>query len=63
MSGIRVILDLDPAGTTIRGLVATGQAGRVAFSGWLELMQALECLLGEARRVEAVRAGANREPT
>ena len=48
MSGIRVTLDLNPAGTTVRGMVASGSAETVKFSGWLKLMQTLERLLGEA---------------
>ena len=53
MSGIRVTLDLDPVGTTVRGLVAGGHAGSIDFSSWLELMQALERLLGEAEPADA----------
>jgi hypothetical protein len=53
MSGIRVIVDLDPAGTSVRGLIATGPARMVTFSGWLELMQTLDRLLGEAQSLAA----------
>jgi hypothetical protein len=62
MSAIRVTLDLDPAGTTVSGLVAGGQAGNVDFSSWLELMQTLERLLVEAEPVDAAKpdAGAAR---
>jgi hypothetical protein len=52
MSGIRVTVDLDPAGTTVRGLIATGPAAAFTFSGWIELMQTLDRLLGEAQPVE-----------
>ena len=58
MSAIRVTLDLDPAGTTVSGLVAGGQAGSVDFSSWLELMQTLERLLVEAEPVDAAKPDA-----
>jgi hypothetical protein len=61
VSRIRVIVELDPLGGTVRGVVATAPSGGVAFTGWLELLQTLERLLGEAepgaerRETEAVR--------
>jgi hypothetical protein len=50
MNGISVTVNLDAAGTTVSGRVATGEAVTGSFSGWLELIQMLERLLSEAQR-------------
>ena len=62
MSTLRVTLDLDPTGTTVRGLVGGGPGETIDFSSWLELMQALERLLVEAEptTAEPLEAGGSR---
>jgi hypothetical protein len=57
MSGIRVTVDINATGTSVRGLVvATDRIRVVRFSGWLELMQALDRLICESYPVEAKEA-------
>lgn len=48
MSGIRVLVDLDPQSAEPEGQVSDDeQATSVPFSGWLELMQIVERRLAD----------------
>jgi hypothetical protein len=45
---IRVALELDSLEDPIAGRLSPEQGAQIAFSGWLELISALQSLLGEA---------------
>jgi hypothetical protein len=55
MSGVRLIVDIDPSGTSVCGQVAAGSTESVEFSGWLELMQTLTRAVSEAHPDEEQR--------
>jgi hypothetical protein len=52
MSGVRLIVDIDPSGTSVCGQVAKDRAESVAFCGWLELMQTLTRAVSESQPAE-----------
>jgi hypothetical protein len=47
---VRVTLDIEPAGKTIRGELAVEDGPASAFFGWLELIARLERETAEIRR-------------
>jgi hypothetical protein len=57
MSGVRLIVDIDPSGTSVCGQVAAESTEGVEFCGWLELMQTLTRAVSEAHPADDQRAG------